>query len=59
MLKAIKTANGWILCGACGHKLARITQEAQDDIKEWNKITVIEFKCASCKALNEYDGSDK
>lgn len=55
MLKAIKTINGWILCGCCGHKLARITQESPEKKKV---ETTIEFKCASCKMLNEYDGSE-
>lgn len=58
MLKAIKTTNGWILCGACGHKLAR---EIVEPLVKYEKDEgfVIQFKCASCKALNEYDGSDK
>lgn len=59
MQKAIKTMNGWILCGACGHKLARITQKQDKEIKDWSRITTIEFKCVNCKTLNEYDGSDK
>lgn len=54
MQKAIKTTNGWILCGACGHKLAR---EIVEPLKKCEKdeCATIEFKCVNCKTLNTYD----
>lgn len=45
--QSIITADGWILCAKCGHKLGRIL-----DV-EHKKINVrIEFKCQACKTLN-------
>lgn len=67
MQKAIKTANGWILCGCCGKKLARIIDEkvkavevnSEDFVRGLPKFNTsgitIEFKCSGCKSLNEYE----
>lgn len=53
------TSDGWVLCGKCGKKLARIT-----DKDLWQKLitreqeegstgAILEFKCSSCKIVNE------
>ena len=56
--QSMTTADGWILCAKCGHKLARV-------IGDKSSITphpasrsgaIIELKCHSCKALNIYGG---
>lgn len=54
------TSDGWIICGKCGHKLARVLC----DIKSHNTTppsrsgAIIELKCHSCKALNAYGAKD-
>ena len=45
------TADGWILCAKCGHKLARVLRG-----DESRNAPRIEFKCQSCKTLNVYGG---
>lgn len=67
MLKAIKTENGWIMCGCCGKKLARVVDEkvnafevsAKEFVNGYPKFKAsgftIEFKCAGCKTLNIFD----
>lgn len=56
--QSMTTADGWILCAKCGHKLARVLC----DIKSHNATpssrsgVIIELKCHSCKALNIYGG---
>ena len=56
--QSMTTADGWIICGKCGHKLARVLC----DIKSHNTThtsrsgAIIELKCQSCKALNVYGG---
>lgn len=54
--KSIITADGWILCAKCGHKLARVLQ---GDESSTSNATVIELKCSSCKALNIYITGEK
>lgn len=50
MLKAIKIEDGWIICGKCGHKLAKSL--GGDGTEQ------IEFKCSTCKEVNGYQYSD-
>lgn len=58
--QSMTTADGWIICGKCGHKLGRVLC----DIKSHNTTStsrsgaIIELKCHSCKALNIYGGED-
>ena len=52
--KSIITEDGWILCGKCGHKLARIV--CDDKSYTANNGINIEFKCQSCKTINVYGG---
>ena len=58
--QSIITADGWVLCGKCGHKLARVVQP-QNESKGRNRenkkgydVAQIQFKCHACKALNEF-----
>lgn len=58
--KSMITADGWIICGKCGHKLARVLC---DFISHNTTLTsrsgaIIELKCHSCKALNVYGDND-
>lgn len=56
--KSIITADGWILCAKCGHKLARIyniPQTFKTCGKEQIKSPTIEFKCTSCKTKNVWE----
>ncbi len=39
-----KFRNGWITCYKCGHKLAKLLENAKAD--------GLEIKCGSCKNLN-------
>lgn len=61
-LESIVTKDGWIICGKCGHKLARIAQTGSgvsintSEIKTGHREQIIEFKCSSCKTLNTYTG---
>ena len=51
MQKAIKLTDGWVICGKCGHKLARAYGEGG---------AVWSFKCSACKEINEYsEGKDE
>ena len=54
--QSIITADGWVICAKCGHKLARTTPpvEGNGGRNEQSKTDQkIEFKCHACKALNE------
>lgn len=56
--KSIITADGWILCAKCGHKLARVIGD-KSSITHNSTLgsrAIIELKCQSCKALNIYGG---
>lgn len=60
--ESIVTANGWIICAKCGHKLARIAEKGSgvstntSEPKTGRTTQTIEFKCQSCKTLNTYTG---
>ena len=57
-MQALRTENGWIICGKCGHKLARIyniPQAPKTCGKEQIKSPTIEFKCTSCKTINVWE----
>lgn len=47
MQKAIRLTDGWVICGKCGHKLARAYGEGGGIM--WL------FKCQSCKEINRYN----
>lgn len=56
--QSMTTADGWIICGKCGHKLAKSIGEYKN-IPLQNKRHIgsntslkIEFKCQSCKEIN-------
>lgn len=56
--QSMTTADGWIICGKCGHKLAKsigeyknITLQNKRNIST-NTSLKIEFKCPSCKEIN-------
>lgn len=53
-LNSLISKDGWILCGKCGHKLARIynPQAPKTCGKEQIKSPMLEFKCTSCKTIN-------
>lgn len=54
-MEALRTESGWIVCGNCGHKLARlkdISTAQETSQKESITALKIEFKCTSCKAIN-------
>ena len=51
MQRAITTKSGWIICGNCGHKIAKLT--AFCDAGQKPNVTLqIESKCTSCKEIN-------
>lgn len=52
MRKAIKTDNGWIICGVCGSKLARVAKDGETN-------QTIEFKCSNCKTIIIYECEGK
>ncbi len=54
--QSIITADGWVICAKCGHKLARTTPPAEGGGRNEQSKTAqkIEFKCHACKALNEF-----
>ena len=53
MQKAIKLTDGWVVCGKCGHKLARMRGECGSGV-------IWSFKCTACKEINEYsEGKDE
>lgn len=58
--KSIITADGWIICGKCGHKLARVIGDKSSITPNstLGSRAIIELKCQSCKALNIYRGED-
>lgn len=58
--KSIITADGWILCAKCGHKLARVIGDKSSITPNstLGSRAIIELKCQSCKALNKYGGED-
>lgn len=54
--QSIITADGWVICAKCGHKLARTTPPAEGNggrTEQGKTAQKIEFKCHTCKALNE------
>lgn len=56
--QSMTTADGWILCAKCGHKLGRVIGD-KSSITPNSSIgsrAIIEIKCHSCKALNTYGG---
>lgn len=57
--QSMMTADGWIICGKCGRKLARllcgINSTQQQPVGRSGAI--IELKCHSCKSLNLFGGS--
>lgn len=59
--KSIITEDGWILCGKCGHKLAKVVCDKQSHITPQSASNGenIEFKCQSCKTINVYGGQKK
>ena len=56
--QSIITADGWIICGKCGHKLARVIGDKSSITPNstLGSRAIIEIKCHSCKALNIYGG---
>lgn len=56
--KSIITADGWILCAKCGHKLGRVMfgKPTHNSYSPRHSGAIIEIKCHSCKALNIYGG---
>lgn len=56
--QSIITADGWILCAKCGHKLARVMCgiATHNSYPSRHSEAIIELKCQSCKALNIYGG---
>lgn len=56
--KSIITADGWILCAKCGHKLGRVIGDKSSITpnSSLGSQAIIEIKCHSCKALNIYGG---
>lgn len=59
--QSIITADGWILCAKCGHKLARVIGDKSSITPHPQRHSgaIIELKCQSCKALNiYYEGED-
>ena len=54
------TADGWILCAKCGHKLARVMcgNTTHNSHATRHSEAIIELKCHSCKALNVYGGKN-
>lgn len=54
--QSIITADGWIICGKCGHKLARVMCDCVSHITPPTGRTgsILELKCQCCKALNIY-----
>lgn len=47
MFDARSDKKGWIRCGKCEHKLARVIEGGSSDSPQ-----KIEFKCHSCKSIN-------
>ena len=58
--QSMTTADGWIICGKCGHKLARVTGDLSSITPNSPPLSraIIELKCQSCKALNIYGDND-
>lgn len=56
--QSMTTADGWILCAKCGHKLARVMcgNTTHNSSPTRRNGAIIELKCHSCKALNIYGG---
>lgn len=56
--QSMTTADGWIICGKCGHKLARVLCDfiSHNTTPASRSGAIIELKCHSCKALNIYGG---
>lgn len=56
--QSMTTADGWILCAKCGHKLARVIGDKSSITPNSSLCSqaIIEIKCHSCKALNIYGG---
>lgn len=56
--QSMMTADGWIICGKCGHKLARVMRDSitHNSTPTGHREAIIEIKCQSCKALNTYGG---
>lgn len=58
--QSMTTADGWIICAKCGHKLARVIGDKSSITPNSPPLrkTIIEIKCHSCKALNIYGGEE-
>lgn len=58
--QSIITADGWILCAKCGHKLARVIGDKSSITHNSTRHSeaIIDIKCHSCKALNIYYGGE-
>ena len=58
--QSMTTADGWILCAKCGHKLARVIGDLSSITPNSPPLSraIIELKCQSCKALNIYGGKN-
>lgn len=56
--QSMTTADGWIICGKCGHKLARVMRDniTHNSTPTSRSGAIIEIKCQSCKAPNIYGG---
>ena len=57
--QSMTTADGWILCAKCGHKLAKVVNinTTHTTPQRGRSEEIIELKCQSCKTLNIYGGN--
>ena len=56
--QSMTTADGWIICGKCGHKLARVDKLSPVRVTGRGEAITglkIEFKCTSCKMINVWE----
>lgn len=52
-VRATTTTDEWVRCGACGHKLFKVTDERYKNRRN-RKTDILEVKCHSCKELNRW-----
>lgn len=56
-VKCIVLEDGWVVCGVCGRKLARMSGEYTNTQEEKTRRIgeIMTFKCRSCKSIGELE----
>lgn len=56
-VRCVVLSDGWVVCGKCGRKLARISEAYTNTPgdKTRRREQIMTFKCRSCKSIGELE----